>query len=80
MARQRVNLRRITAHWDDFLRLAASLKMGLVPPNGIMRTLQVGKRPTQVVLALAEFGRIEKTLHTLTTSTTRAGGGRPRHN
>ena len=65
LARQRVNLQRITAHWDDFLRLAGSLKMGLVPANGIMRTLQVGERPTQLALALAEFGRIEKTLHTL---------------
>jgi len=25
-----------------------------------MRTLQVGDRPTQLALALAEFGRIEK--------------------
>jgi TnpA family transposase len=30
-----------------------------------MRTLQVGDRPTQLALALAEFGRIEKTLHAL---------------
>jgi TnpA family transposase len=33
--------------------------------QGIMRTLQVGDRPTQLALALAEFGRIEKTLHAL---------------
>lgn len=31
-----------------------------------MRTLQTGDRPTRLALALAEFGRIEKTLHTLT--------------
>ena len=31
-----------------------------------MRTLQVGDRPTSLAQALAEFGRIEKTLHTLT--------------
>jgi len=65
IARQRVSLRRIKAHWDDFLRLAGSLKLGRVPATGIMRTLQVGDRPTQLALALAEFGRIEKTLHTL---------------
>jgi hypothetical protein len=47
------------------LRLAGSLKLGRVPATGIMRTLQVGDRPTQLALALAEFGRIEKTLHTL---------------
>ncbi len=33
--------------------------------TGIMRILQVGDRPTKLALALAEFGRIEKTLHTL---------------
>lgn len=65
IARQRVSLGRIENHWDDFLRLAGSLKLGRVPATGIMRTLQVGDRPTQLALALAEFGRIEKTLHNL---------------
>lgn len=65
IARQRVSLGRIEAHWDDFLRLAGSLKLGRVPATGIMHTLQVGDRPTQLALALAEFGRIEKTLHAL---------------
>ena len=48
------------------LRLAGSLKLGRVPAAGIMRTLQVGDRPTRLAQALAEYGRIEKTLHTLT--------------
>ena len=65
IARQRVALARIEAHWDDLLRLAGSLKLGRVSATGIMRTLQVGDRPTQLALALAEFGRIEKTLHSL---------------
>lgn len=65
IARQRVSLGRIEKHWNDFLRLAGSLKLGRVPATGIMRTLQVADRPTQLALALAEFGRIEKTLHTL---------------
>jgi TnpA family transposase len=30
-----------------------------------MRTLQIGDRPTRLAQALAEFGRIDKTLHTL---------------
>jgi TnpA family transposase len=34
--------------------------MGKVSATGIMRTLQVGDRPTQLALALAELGRIEK--------------------
>ena len=66
MARQRVNPDLIAQNWDDLLRLAGSLKLGRVPATGIMRTLQVGDRPTRLAQALAEFGRIEKTLHVLT--------------
>lgn len=65
LARQRISLGRIESHWDEFLRLAGSLKLGRVPATGIMRTLQSGDRPTKLALALADFGRIEKTLHTL---------------
>jgi TnpA family transposase len=66
IARQRISLQLIAAHWDDLLRLAGSLKLGRVPATGIMRTLQVGDKPTRLAQALAEFGRIDKTLHTLT--------------
>jgi TnpA family transposase len=65
LARQRVNLDRITPHWDDVLRLVGSLKLGLVPAMGIMRTLQVDDRPTALAMAIAEIGRIDKTIHTL---------------
>ena len=58
--------KKIAPHWDDMLRLAGSLKLGRVPATGIMRTLQVGNRPTRLAQAIAEFGRIDKTLHTLT--------------
>jgi TnpA family transposase len=66
LARQRINTDLIARHWDDLLRLAGSLKLGRVPATGIMRTLQAGDRPTRLAQALAEFGRIDKTLHTLT--------------
>ncbi len=39
--------------------------MGLVPATGIMCTLQVGDRPTRLAQAIAEIGRIDKTIHTL---------------
>ena len=48
------------------LRLAGSLKLGRVSAVGIMRTLQIGAKPTRLAQAIAEFGRIDKTLHTLT--------------
>ncbi len=66
IAHQRINMDLITQNWDDLLRLAGSLKLGRVPATGIMRTLQVGERPTRLAQALAEFGRIDKTLHSLT--------------
>ena len=65
MSRHKINLRLIDAHWDDLLRLAGSLKLGRVPAAGIMRMLQVSDRPTRLAQALAEFGRIDKTLHIL---------------
>ena len=65
LARQRVSLDRVTPHWDDVLRLVGSLKLGMVPAMGIMRTLQVDERPTSLAQAIAEIGRIDKTIHTL---------------
>ena len=56
----------ILQHWDDLLRLAGSLKQGLVQATSIMRTLQVGDRPTKLAQAVAEVGRIDKTIHILT--------------
>lgn len=65
VSRHRVSLQRLETNWDDLLRLAGSLKLGRVPATGIMRTLQVGDQPTQLALALADLGRIDKTIHVL---------------
>ncbi|MFZ0255470.1 MAG: Tn3 family transposase, partial [Gammaproteobacteria bacterium] len=65
VAKSRVRTALIAQHWDDLLRMAGSLKLGKVPATGIMRILQMGDRPTRLAQALAEFGRIEKTLYTL---------------
>jgi TnpA family transposase len=48
LARHRLRLDLIRDHWEDMLRLAGSLKLGAVQAHGIMRTLQVGDRPTQL--------------------------------
>jgi TnpA family transposase len=48
------------------LRLAGSLKLGVVQATSIMRTLQIGDRPTRLAQAVAELGRIDKTIHALT--------------
>jgi TnpA family transposase len=55
----------IAEHWDDLLRLAGSLKLGLVQVGGLMRTLQTNERPTRLARALEELGRIVKALYLL---------------
>ena len=66
VARHRINLPLIKEHWDDLLRLAGSLKLGVVQATAIMRTLRIGERPTKLAQAVAELGRIDKTIHCLT--------------
>jgi TnpA family transposase len=66
IARHRVNTNLIWENWDDLLRLAGSLKLGLVQATSIMRTLRVDDRPTRLAQAVAELGRIDKTIHSLT--------------
>ncbi|WP_419421514.1 Tn3 family transposase (plasmid) [Legionella sp. D16C41] len=65
LAKHRANLERIIPHWDDVLHLVGSLKLGRVQAIGIMRTLQVGDKPTRLAQAIAEIGRIDKTIHML---------------
>jgi TnpA family transposase len=55
----------IAEHWDDLLRLAGSLKLGLVQVGGLMQTLQTNERPTRLARALEELGRIVKALYLL---------------
>ena len=56
----------IRENWDDILRLAGSLKLGVVQATSIMRTLRIDDRPTKLAQAVAELGRIDKTIHSLT--------------
>lgn len=55
----------ILEHWDDLLRLAGSLKLGVVHAAGLTRTLQTNDRPTRLARALQELGRLIKTLYLL---------------
>ena len=64
-ASHKVRMGLIAQYWDDLLRLAGSLKLGLVQAGGLMRTLQTHDRPTPLARALEELGRIIKTLYML---------------
>jgi TnpA family transposase len=66
IARHRINTKSILENWDDMLRLAGSLKLGVVQAMSVMRTLQIGDRPTKLAQAVAELGRVDKTIHALT--------------
>ena len=55
----------IREHWDDILRLVASLRAGTVLPSAMLRRLAAYQRQNQLDLALRELGRIERTLFML---------------
>lgn len=65
LASNKINTRLIADHWDDLLRLAGSLKLGVVQATGLTRTLQNNDRPTKLARALQELGRLIKTLYLL---------------
>ncbi|CAM4241826.1 Tn3 family transposase [Listeria booriae] len=63
--RGQVNTASIVTHFDDVLRLAASVKEGTVASSLIMSKLRSYKGQNKVAMALQEIGRIEKTLFIL---------------
>ena len=65
LARNQIDTELIAAAWPDLLRLAGSLKLGRVKADAVMRILQVKERPTPFARAIAELGRIVKTIHVL---------------
>lgn len=70
LSRHHIRTDLIANNWDDLLRLAASLKMGTISASELIRTLlrkgrQRGSRHATMTRALAELGRIPKTLYLL---------------
>jgi len=60
-----LNIRHIRAHWDEILRLAASIKQGTVTASLMLRKLGGYPRQNGLAVALRELGRIERTLFIL---------------
>lgn len=65
LAHHQIDPHLIGPNWDDFLRIAGSLKMGTVTASMLMQTLQGGTQASSLSKALAELGRIAKTLYLL---------------
>jgi TnpA family transposase len=55
----------IREHWNDVVRLVASLEAGVVAPSVMLKKLAAFRRQNQLDLALQELGRIERTLFML---------------
>ena len=49
-------------HWNDALRLTASIKTMSVKPSAMLRKLGAYRQQNRLYLALGEIGRIERTL------------------
>jgi TnpA family transposase len=60
-----VNVKVIRAHWDELLRLAASIQQGTVTASLMLRKLGSYPRQNGLAVALRELGRIERTLFML---------------
>ncbi|TIV43903.1 MAG: Tn3 family transposase, partial [Mesorhizobium sp.] len=57
-----INTALILEHWDDLLRLAASITTRSVAPSTILKKLSASSKPSQLAKALRELGRIERSL------------------
>lgn len=62
---KRIRVDVIREHWDEVLRLVASLKAGHVAPSTMLRKLAAYERQNQIDIALQEIGKIERTLFML---------------
>jgi len=60
-----VNIKQINAHWEEILRLAASIQQGTVTASLMLRKLGAYPRQNALAIALRELGKLERTLFLL---------------
>ena len=60
-----INEEVIRQHWNDIMRLAASIRNKSLKPSAILRKLGAYRQQNRLYLALGEIGRIERTLFML---------------
>jgi TnpA family transposase len=65
ISRSRIKTELIRENWDELLRVAGSLKLGTVTASEFVRTLQAGSRTSTIAAAIAQVGRIAKSLSLL---------------
>lgn len=64
-ARGRIDIGKITSHWEDMCRVAVSIHSGEVSAHDVTRMISRDGNPTPLGQAIAHYGRIFKTLHIL---------------
>jgi TnpA family transposase len=64
-ARGRIDLGKIRRHWEDIVRVVASIYTGTVRAYDVVTMLQRDGHPTALGEAIAAYGRIFKSLHIL---------------
>ena len=65
LTRSQINIKTIEDNWDDLLRVVGSLKFGTVTASEFVRTLQAPQRTSSLAGALANVGRVAKSLFLL---------------
>ena len=65
LARHHINTDLIYEHWDDILRVAGSLITRTVKASDILKVLQADGKPRGLGKAIAELGKIPKSIHLL---------------
>ncbi len=64
-ARGRIDIDRVRRHWENILRVVASIYTGADRAYDVVRMLQRDGNPTPLGEAIASYGRIFKSLHIL---------------
>ena len=65
LARNRISLKKIRQQWPDMLRVTGSLVTGTIRSYDLLTMIGRDGRPTPLGSAIAEYGRIHKTIHML---------------
>jgi len=65
VSRHHASAERIARHWEDMLRVAGSLKLSTITVPELVRSLLKSDRPSGLTKAIADLGRIPKTIHLL---------------
>ena len=63
--RNTIKVETISENWEDILRVAGSLKLGTVKASDLVRALHAGSKQSELAKAIAEVGRIAKSLFLL---------------